>query len=219
MLLGRVDSDKSAFRDLIVGGGRRNDRCREVYINLTPDEPGICVRLFEPAAVDRSKVCLEIVRERTADTCFVVVVVVVVDITKNVEFANELVSLKELSEFLSDCSYSLFGNGMIAFTHIDELPAEVNRDNLVQQEFQEILSFVDNRCMFLNCTDRSQESRGRALEQIVQLSKPTLRVLCHGNTECPGSYIGDIFNIPEFAARLQDSGFQLLFHPEISARL
>ena len=170
--------------------------------------------------MDRSKVCLEIVRERTADTCFVVVVVVVVvDITKNVEFANELVSLKELSEFLSDRSYSLFGNGMIAFTHIDELPAEVNRDNLVQQEFQEILSFVDSSCMFLNCTDRSQESRGRALEQIVQLSKPTLRVLCHGNTECPGSYIGDIFNIPEFAAQLQDSGFQLLFHPEISARL
>ena len=50
---------------------------------------------------------------------------------------------------------------MIAFTHIDELPAEVNTDRLVQQEFQEILSLVENRYMFFNAIDGSQESRGR----------------------------------------------------------
>ena len=60
------------------------------------------MRLFEPAAVDRNRVCLDIVKEQTADTCFVVVV----DVTKSVEFATDLDSLKEFSEFLSDLSYS-----------------------------------------------------------------------------------------------------------------
>ena len=48
--------------------------------------------------MDRNRVCLDIVREQTGDTCFVVVV----NITKSAEFANELLSLKELSEFLSN---------------------------------------------------------------------------------------------------------------------
>ena len=51
----------------------------------------------------------------------------------------------------------------------------------MEGEVQEILSLLDNRCMFLNCTDGTQESRGRALEQILQLSKPTLRIVCYGN--------------------------------------
>ena len=213
VLLGPVDSGKSALTELIVeGGGRRNDRSRQVDINLAPDEPGIRARLFEPTAVDRNRVSLDIVREQTTDTCFVVVV----DITKSAEFANELDSLKELSEFLSDLSYSLFGNCMIAFTHIDELPAEVNTDRLVQQEFQEILSLVENRCMFLNTTDRNQESKGRALEQIIRLSKPTLRVLCYGNTEFPSSWISDIFDMPEFSTRIRATGLQLSFHPNLT---
>ena len=216
MLLGRVDSGKSVLTDLIAGGGggggRRNDRCREVDVKLNPDEPSIRVRLFEPAVVDISEVCLDTVREQTGDTCFVVVV----DITKNVEFANELVCLKELSEYLSDWSYSLFGNSMIVFTHIDKLSAEVNRDRLVEGEFQEILSLLDNRFMFLNCTDWSQESRGRALEQILQLSKPTLRIVCYGNNEFPTSRIQDIFEMPEFATQLEASGLQLHFHPDLT---
>ena len=213
VLLGRVDSGKSLLTELIVGGegARRNNLCRD--IKLTPDEPATHVRLFEPAAVDRNRICLDIVREQTTDTCFVVVV----DINKSVEFGNELVSLKELSEYLSEYSYSLFGNCMIVFTHIDELPAEVNKDRVAQQEFEEILSLVDNRCMFLNCTDRSKENRDMALDEIVQLSKPSLRILCYGNTECPGSNIRDIFDIPEFATQLQTLGLRLLFHPEISA--
>ena len=178
VLLGPVDSDKSTLTELIAGkGGRRNDRCRELDINLAPDEPGIRIRLFEPAAVDRNRVCLDIVREQTADTCFVVVV----DITKSFDFANELARLNELSELLSDLSYSLFGNCIIAFTHIDELPAEVNTDRLLQQEFQEIVSLVENRYMFLNTTDRSQKSRGRTLEKFMRLTKPTLKILCYGN--------------------------------------
>ena len=209
VLLGRVDSGKSVLTDLISGrGAGGNDRCREVDIQLNPDEPGILVRLFEPAVVDRNKVCLDTVREQTADTCFVVVV----DITKGVEFANELVGLKELSEYLSDLSYSLFGNSMIVFTHIDELPAEVNRDRLVEGEFQEILSLLDNRCMFLNCADGSQESRGRTLEQILQLSKPTLRIVWYGNTQFPSSWFENIIKLPEFAAQLGASGLKFHFH-------
>ena len=170
VLLGRVDSGKSLLTELFVGGegARRNNLCREVDIKLTPDEP---------AAVDRNRICLDIVREQTTETYFIVVV----DINKSVEFGNELVSLKELSEYLSEYSYSLFGNCMIVFTHIDELPAEFNRGRVAQQEFEEILSLVDNRCMFLNCTDRSKENRDRALDEIVQLSKPSLRILCYGN--------------------------------------
>ena len=122
MLLGRVDSGKSVLTYLIAGGGgRRNDSCREVDIKLNPDEPGIRVRLFEPAVVDINKVCLDTVREQTGDTCFVVVV----DITKSVEFANELVGLKELSEYLSDWSYSLFGNSMIVLLTLMSFPLKL----------------------------------------------------------------------------------------------
>ena len=214
VLLGRADSGKSLLTELIVGGegARRNNLCREVDINLTPDEPATHVRLFEPAAVDRNRICLDIVREQTTDTYFVVVVVV--DINKSVEFGNELVSLKELSEYLSDFSYSLFGNCMIVFTHIDELPAEVNRDRVAQQEFEEILSLVDNRCMFLNCTDRSQEGSDMALSELVQLSKPTLNVLCHGNTESPSSWIKGI--LTEFVIQFQVSRMEFHFYPNLT---
>ena len=65
-------------------------------------------------------------------------------------------------------------------THIDELPAEANTD-LVQQEFLEIVSLVEIRYMFLNTIDGSQESRGRALDQFMRLTKLTLKILCYRN--------------------------------------
>ena len=215
VLLGCVDSGKSLLTVVIAGGegDRRNALCREVDVKLTPEEPGTRVRVFEPAAVGRNRVCLDIVRGESAETCFVVVV----DINKSIAFVDELVRLRELSEYLSNWSYSLFGNCMIVFTHIDELAAEVNRDRWVQQEFNEILSLVDNKCVFLDCTDGSQGNRNLALENIMQLSKPTFSVLCYGNTDCPGSIFGDIFVVPEFATRLQFSGLQLLFHPDLDA--
>ena len=215
VLLGRVDSGKSLLTELIVGGegARRNNLCREVDIKLTPDEPATHVRLFEPAAINRNRVCLDIVREQTTDTCFVVVV----DINKSVEFGNELTSLKELSEYLSEYSYSLFGNCMVVFTHIDELPAEVNRDRVAQQEFEEILSLADNRFIFLNCTDRSKENRDRALNEIVRLSKASLRIVCYGNTQFPSVWFQTIVDLPEFAAQINASGLQFHYHPDQSA--
>ena len=215
MLLGCVDSGKSLLTEVIAGGegDRRNALCREIDVKLTPEEPGTRVRVFEPAAVGRNRVCLDIVRGESADTCFVVVV----DINKSIAFVDELVRLRELSEYLSDWSYSLFGNCMIVFTHIDELAAEVNRDRWVQQEFYEILSLVDNKCVFLDCTDGSQGSRNLALENIMQLSKPTFNVLCYGNTQCPSSCLQDVIEMHEFSAQINTSGLQFHYHPDQSA--
>ena len=215
MLLGCVDSGKSLLTVVIAGGegDRKNALCREVDVKLTPEEPGTRVRVFEPAAVGRNRVCLDIVRGESAETCFVVVV----DINKSIAFVDELVGLRELSEYLSDWSYSLFGNCMIVFTHIDELAAEVNRDRWVQQEFNEILSLVDNKCVFLDCTDGSQGNRNLALENIMQLSKPAFNVLCYGNTQCPSSCLQDVIEMYEFSAQINTSGLQFHYHPDQSA--
>ena len=197
--LGREDSGKSVLTELIVGGGgggggdRRNTPYREVDVSLT--EPGTRLRLFELApidAIDRDTV-LDIVKQ-TAETCFVVVV----DINKSVEFMNELVSLKGLSDYLSDYSYSLFGNCILVFTHTDELSSEINRDRMVQQEFEEILSLVAQKHIFLNCTDRSGNNRDRVLEGIVRLSRPTLRIVCYGNNAFKNeSFLPGLFEISE----------------------
>ena len=200
VLLGREDSGKSVLTELIVGGGgggggdRRNTPYREVDVSLT--EPHTRLRLFELApidAIDRDTV-LDIVKQ-TTETCFVVVVV---DINKSVEFMNELVSLKGLSDYLSDYSYSLFGNCILVFTHTDELSSEINRDRMVQQEFEEILSLVAQKHIFLNCTDRSGNNRDRVLEGIVRLSRPTLRIVCYGNNAFKNeSFLPGLFEISE----------------------
>ena len=213
VFLGGVDSGKSMLVDLIIGeemGVRREFGGVEVTV-VSPDRSTTCLRIFETNQENRSDVCLDVLRSQTVDTCFVVVV----DITKVGEFVNELASLRELSEDLADWSYSLFGNGCVVFTHIDELAVVVDQQEMADKEFGEILSLVDGRCVFVNSTLRTQENRDKVLGELFQLSKPVLRILCYGCLEYPSRMLQEITNVPEYSTQLQDSGVKLYFYPDI----
>ena len=213
VFLGGVDSGKSILADLIIGeeiGERREFGSREVTV-VSPDRSTTCLRIFETNQENRSDVCLDVLRSQTVDTCFVVVV----DITKVGEFVNELASLRELSENLADWSYSLFGNGCVVFTHIDELAVVVDQQEMADKEFGEILSLVDGRCVFVNSTLRTQENRDKVLGELFQLSKPVLRVLCYGNLAYPCSKLQEITNVPEYSTQLGDSGVKLYYYRDV----
>ena len=123
--LGGPNSGKRELADLIgeVGSGIHHTPCTHLKVLATTVE-------------NRNELCLGFLRE-TADTCFVVVV----DVTKQEEFVYELASLVELSEDLSQYSYSLLGNCFVVFTiHSDELPDLAEGRELVEREFCEILS-------------------------------------------------------------------------------
>ena len=213
VFLGGIDSGKSMLVDLIIGeeiGVRREFGGVEVTV-VSPDRSTTCLRIFETNQENRSDVCLDVLRSQTVDTCFVVVV----DITKVGEFVNELASLRELSENLADWSYSLFGNGCVVFTHIDELAVVVDQQEMVDKEFGEILSLVDGKCMFVNSTLRTQENRDKVLRELLQLSKPVLRVLCYGSLAYPRSMLQEITNVPEYSTQLGDSGVKLYFYQDV----
>ena len=213
VLVGALDSGKSVLADFIIGeeiGERGQSGGREVTI-VSPDKPNTCLRIFETNQENRNDVCLDVLRSQTFDTCFLVVV----DITKGEEFVNELASLRELSEHLADGSYSLFGNCCVVFTHIDELAAVADKQEIADREFGEVLSLVDGRCMFVNPTLRTQENRDRMLGELLQLSKPVLRVLCYGNYTYPCEMIQKITDVLEYSTQLEISGVKLNFYRDV----
>ena len=213
VLVGGVGSGKSDLADFIIGEEireRRQTGGREVKIG-SPDKPNTCLRIFEANQGNRNDECLDVLRSQTVDTCFLVVV----DITKGEEFVNELASLRGLSEHLADESYSLFGNCCVVFTHIDELAVVADKQEIADREFGEILSLVDGRCMFVNSTLRTQENRDRMLGQLLQLSKPVLRVLCYGNLRYPSTMVQEITNVLEYSTQLEHSGVKLNFFPDV----
>ncbi|KAI6657225.1 hypothetical protein LOD99_11171 [Oopsacas minuta] len=185
-----VDSVKSSLTDLIFGQDnvRISPHGREVRASSS------CLRIFETNSDDR-ELCLHILRSQTLETCFVVVI----DITKSTEFVNKLESLKHLSDHLADWSYSLFGNCLITFTHTNELAAGVDKQQLVDREFGEILSLVNRRYMFVNSTIVTQENRDRVLDELLHLSKPILTILCYGNNEFTSGELQ--FNLTEEKTR------------------
>ena len=213
VLVGALDSGKSVLADFIIGeeiGERRQSGGREVTI-VSPDKPNTCLRIFETNQENRNDVCLDVLRSQTFDTCFLVVV----DITKGEEFVNELASLRELSEHLADGSYSLFGNCCVVFTHIDELAAVADKQEIADREFGEMLFLVDGRCMFVNPTLRTQENRDRMLGELLQLSKPVLRVLCYGSYTYPCEMIQKITDVLEYSTQLENSGVKLDFYRDV----
>ena len=217
VLIGAVDSGKSLLSNLILGGEdgkipRSNNHSGDVKINLSPYKSKFLLRVFETDLLNRNKACLDLLKNKSTDTCFVVVV----DVTKRAEFENELVSLKEISKYLCEWSYSLLLNCMVVFTHVDELVGEVDKHYFVRREFKEILSLTDQRYMLVNSTDTTQENRGRILELMVQLSKPSFRIVVYGNTQFQGSRLRDILDIPEHDNLYEnyDIRFSLYFCPD-----
>ncbi|KAI6657208.1 hypothetical protein LOD99_11184 [Oopsacas minuta] len=212
ILIGAVNCGKSVLTDFIIGQEEvRSIGGREVTI-LSQGKPSSILRIFETTPENRKDVCLEIVRNQTVDTCFVVVI----DVTKSDEFVNELVRLKELSEQLAEWSYSLFGNCFVVFTHIDELVDGVDKQQFVDREFGDILCLVDRRCVFINSTLRTQENRNRLLDELIHLSKPVLKILCYGDIQFPGEMIQQIIEIPDNSSLLEELGLRLYFHPDLS---
>ncbi|KAI6646142.1 hypothetical protein LOD99_9493 [Oopsacas minuta] len=171
ILVGGIDSGKQNLQDIIIGQVDSRIDCNGREVRLLNS----CLRIFETSS-QNGDFSLNVLRSGTS-TCFIVVI----DITKGIEFINELGRLKELSEFLAKSSYSLFGNCLVAFTQTDMLATGDDKQQLVDREFGEILFLVDRRFMFINSTRMTQENRNRVVDEFLQLSKPVLRVLCYGN--------------------------------------
>ena len=105
--------------------------------------------------------------------------------------------LTQLSELLSQASYGLFPHAIIVFTHADKVVGDVNnRAELIQlvrikieqnvqgwEQLGEIFQAVNERCIFVNGTSRDVNYRSQILKELFELSKSTLTLRFHGNTD------------------------------------
>ena len=101
--------------------------------------------------------------------------------------SEELLTILNLAEILSDGNYNFFSNAMIVFTHADELPEnlegetfEERFDDLLDKEdfecVQELIDLVDQRYIFINAKDGSENNRVTTLQKLFKLTRPNLTV-------------------------------------------
>ena len=100
----------------------------------------------------------------------------------------------QLEDLMAKSSYKFFGNATIVFTHADLLLEseefegkcleEILKEKLKDSRWEYLkilLERVENRCIFINGKDMSENNRKRILRDLFFLTKPVLRIIFHGN--------------------------------------
>ena len=153
------------------------------------DQPGIDDTNFDIQDHCKNLIkCMLEVDVKTFPT-FLIVINLLID---NLSDDSSLL-LNQLSESLTQSSYSLFSHAVVVFTHFDKLECDINDIDALKQivmgkcqhkhwrELRDILDAVDNRCMFVDGTNPDALNRNRILRELFILSKSILSIRFHGN--------------------------------------
>ena len=135
-----------------------------------------------------SNQCLEMSKSKRKTTFLIVI-----NLTSRYFSQDEFLSVMRMAEILSENKHCFFSNAIIVSTHADILDKHLRKDKLkeivhqkLQQEdfgyIQALLDLVEHRYMFVNAVNNGEVNRGDTLEELFQLTKPTLNVCIDGNT-------------------------------------
>ena len=145
--------------------------------------------------------------------------------------SEELLTILNLAEILSDGNYNFFSNAMIVFTHADELPDylegetfEEKFDDLLDREdfecVQELIDLVDGRYIFINAKDGSENNRVTTLQKLFKLTRPNLTVYINGNNGFRGNELKQLFGEDEyedsFEKNLLKQDVEYHFNPDLN---
>ena len=199
---GQTQKVQSSIRTIPMG--EMNQNAHEIKFEIF-DQPGLTDPSIKLAS--HSKNLIECIR--TARPLLSVSFVIVVSIASDTVDPDLVRSILVLAENLARASYSFFSNAVIVFTHADkQLEGQaVTRDNLdpiLRQKcetdqwkwFNFILDWVgEGRHMFVNARVQAPEARMGIIAELFELSKPTLRIMFHGNSGFKAESMKEFLNI------------------------
>ena len=187
----RGQTQKVQFWPRTIPKGTINQNTEEIQIEIF-DQPG----LTDPSVklANHSKNLIECIR--TAKPLLSVTFVIVVNLASEVVSPDLVRSIFALAKNLALASYSFFSNALVVFTHTDQAldpGVEINKENLdakLKEKcetdewkwFKYILGWIGERYIYANAMVQEQEARMEIITEVFALSKPTLRMMIHGNS-------------------------------------
>ena len=257
ILLGKNSSGKSTLGNLLLGSkqfsehkfpeafgltvkvhsGEAKIESGQVYdLNGSPNEILNIQVLDQPGINDQNfkfenhceflKKCIAVAKAEMTATFLILI-----DLQGSFFSSEELITMLNLAEILSDCSYSFFSNAIVVFTHADKLDPHMKRDTLKQilyekvreEDFeciQELIDLVEERYIFINGQDRSDLNRFTILKNLFALTKPNLTVYINGNNGFRGNELKQLFREDEykdsFERNLLKQDVEYHFNPDLN---
>ena len=145
--------------------------------------------------------------------------------------SEELLTILNLAEILSDSAYSFFTNAIVMFTHADKVVEDMNQDRLEEElqaklktenygSVQDLIDLVDGRYIFVNAVDTNTINRNNILKTLFQLTIPNLNVYILGNNAFKGNELKVLFGESEetkcFGRRLLKYDVEYHFIPDLN---
>ena len=141
--------------------------------------------------------CIKESRAQFSDTFLIVC-----NITGKFFTNEEMISILNIAEILSDSGYMFFENATLVFTHADLMdePEGTLNGKIATEEWAgigKLIEYVDNRYMFVNSLDLSDRNRNTVIKKLFDLSKPTVNVAFTGNNAFKSLDLGGILQISD----------------------
>ena len=128
---------------------------------------------------------------------------IVCDIITGKYFGNEeMITILNIAEILSDSGYMFFENATLVFTHADLMdePERTLYEKLYTEEWAgigKLLEYLDNRHLFVKSLDLSDKNRDTVIRKLFELSKPTVNVAFTGNNAFKSLELGGILKLTD----------------------
>ena len=191
------------------------------------DQPGINDQNFKfENHCEFMKKCIAVAKAEMTATFLILI-----DLQGSFFSSEELITMLNLAEILSDCNYSFFSNAIVVFTHADKLDPHMKRDTLKQilyekvreEDFeciQELIDLVEERYIFINGEDKTDLNRFTILKNLFALTKPNLTVYINGNNGFRGNELKQLFREDEytenFERNLLKQDVEYHFNPDLN---
>ncbi|KAI6656746.1 hypothetical protein LOD99_16049 [Oopsacas minuta] len=118
---------------------------------------------------------------------------------------ESLKNILSLAEQMAEASYSFFANALVVLTHKDKLQGNTHeeldqelKDKCQSEEWkwlQFLLDLVNRRYVFVDARNINNPNRVSILKRMFKLSRPTVRLMIHGNTHFKSSEFQNYLNI------------------------
>ena len=137
---------------------------------------------------------------------------------------EEMISILNIAEILSDSGYTFLEKAILVFTHADLIddPERTLYEKIITEEWAgigKLLEYIDKRHLFVNSLDLSERNRDTVIRKLFNLSKPIVNVAFTGNNAFKSLELGRILQLTECTMVKNDSEkytLEFFFNPDLN---